>query len=63
MIRLYRFYNLDENAEGEPFGMCDEHKATYKVPSDCVMIKIANDSMMPCNLCDHGYVSDEPPRD
>jgi hypothetical protein len=51
IIRLYRFYNWEQSKDGEPFALCDECALHQPVPEGCVIRKIANDALQPCNRC------------
>lgn len=56
-IRLYRFYNLDQNAHGQPFAECDDHIEEYKrkrkpAAPQLILEKIADDAVWPCNKCE-----------
>ena len=55
-IRLYRFYNLDEEKHGEPFAECDDHINEYKrkrkpAAPQLILEKIADQAVWPCNKC------------
>ncbi len=54
-VRLYRFYNMEVNREGNPFALCDEHKANFNPPvlqdGSCFIKKIADQAVDACNLC------------
>jgi hypothetical protein len=55
-IRLYRFYNLDEDKHGAPFAKCDPHINEYKrgrkpAAPQLVLEKIADQAVWPCEDC------------
>ena len=57
-VSLYRFYNLDENAHGQPFAECDDHIDEYKrkrkpAAPQLILEKIADNAVWPCNKCEH----------
>jgi len=61
-VRLYRFYNLDKNAHGQPFAECDDHITEYKrkrkpAAPQLILEKIADEAVWPCNKC--GQAEDE----
>lgn len=56
-VGLYRFYNLDENAHGQPFAECDAHINEYKrkrkpAAPQLILEKIADHAVWPCNKCE-----------
>ena len=53
LIKLYRFYNLNVGKYGEPFGLCDKHFKTYKIPDNVVMTCIASNTVYPCEFCEN----------
>lgn len=55
MIRLYRFYNFDEDKEGEPFALCDECIKKQVTPPYCYLHKIANDALIGCLGCQENW--------
>lgn len=60
-VRLYRFFNMELNRDGAPFAMCDQHRASYRVPDKCVMHTLSNESLIPCNTCEAGEIIHDPP--
>jgi hypothetical protein len=51
-VRLYRFYNWEQNKGGEPFALCDECHPKQPVPSGCFLYLLANDAVIPCTKCE-----------
>ena len=49
--RLYRLYNIKAAAYGEPFSMCDFHYKDWKPPNTCIVEKVADGALWPCNKC------------
>lgn len=49
--RLYRLYNLNAMAYGEPFSMCDFHYKEWTPPVTCFVEKVADGALWPCNQC------------
>ena len=56
-VRLYRFYNLDKDKNGEPFAECDAHIEAYRkgrkpAAPQLILVKIADEAVWPCNKCE-----------
>ena len=51
LVRLYRFFNFVKGGYGEPFALCDKHKAEQPVPSTCKLEKIADKATEQCSFC------------
>lgn len=51
-VRLYRFFNYMADENGEPFALCDKHKASQKIPGTCALRKIADKAVDPCAKCE-----------
>jgi hypothetical protein len=51
MIRLYRFFNFERDAYGEPFALCDVCLKSQPVPEQCYLNKIADRALLPCAKC------------
>ena len=49
--RLYRLYNIEAGAYGAPFSMCDFHYKDWRPPNTCIVEKVANGALWPCNKC------------
>lgn len=49
VTRLYRFYNIELSAHGEPFAMCDECSQNYRSPEGCYLEKIADNADWQCD--------------
>jgi len=50
-VRLYRFYNINIGARGEPFAMCDKHKKQYNTPDNLILELIGGKTDMECDKC------------
>jgi hypothetical protein len=50
-VRLYRFYNWEQNKYGEPFALCDACRPKQLVPDECVLHVIANQALWSCAIC------------
>ena len=49
--RLYKFFLRDTGAGGESFTLCDAHVSKQKVPDHVRMIRVAESSSWPCDIC------------
>lgn len=52
-IRLYRFFNVNKEAYGEPFGMCDKCNDGYAIPPFLVLEKLSDETDYACTHGDH----------
>jgi hypothetical protein len=55
-IRLYHFYNLDQDSHGKPFAKCDAHIDAWKrgrkpAAPQLVLEKLADQAVWPCEDC------------
>ena len=50
-VRLYRFYNMELSRHGEPFALCDVCRQRQRVPGLCLIEKLANQAVLPCDRC------------
>ena len=50
--RLYRLYNIEQSRFGQPFCLCDFHYMAWTPPVTCIVEKIAERALWPCNGCD-----------
>jgi len=50
-IKTYRYYNHKTETRGRPFGMCQNHLRTHKMPPDCTMTEF-KESTAVCEQCE-----------
>lgn len=49
-VALYRFFNFVVGKHGEPFTLCEEHRAQQVVPDNCFLEKMADSSVYECEM-------------
>jgi hypothetical protein len=59
-VRLYRFYNTESHAKGEPFALCDECAKVQKLVLGCTLLKIADRALLCCYKCGAMNPEEEP---
>lgn len=63
LVRLYRFFNFVKGKHGEPFALCDKHRAEQPVPPTCALEKISDKATEPCSFCEANDQVDAPAQD
>ena len=52
-VGLYRFYNVTVNKHGEMFSLCEHHRSQQVTPNDCILEKLAENSVRLCERDGH----------
>lgn len=51
VVKLYRFFNMTADKNGEPFALCDDCKPKQRVPDSCILRLIAIGAVDGCVIC------------